>query len=105
MVPSFRARLPLAIDWLGCAALVLLVLLTGHSDAVDAIQDNAAFPAGALGPSGIGQTFVSRSPRLHAIEVRWIVSDVLPAPSASRAVMHLYRAGDAREIATATLLL
>ncbi len=102
---SFRARLPLTISWLGCAALVVLVLLTGHSDAVDAIQDNAAFPAGPVAASGIGQTFVSRYPNLHAVEVRWIVSDDLQAPSASRAVMHLYRAGDTREIATAALLL
>ncbi len=103
MGPSFRARFPHLVNWLGCAALLLLALLTGRSDAVDAIQDNAAFPAGELAPRGIGQTFVSRYPRLHAIEVRWIVSDDLQAPSASRAVMHLYRAGDTHEIAAAAL--
>ncbi|MBI4787815.1 MAG: hypothetical protein HY782_12285 [Chloroflexi bacterium] len=72
---------------LGGICLVLLTALTGHSDAIDprTIQDNAAVPVFAsAGPGVVGQTFVSHYPRLHAIQVRWIVpADFVSSPRAT----------------------
>jgi hypothetical protein len=93
-----------------CCLLVsicLLTVLTGSSDAVDPwnIQDNAAVPAGALdGANTIGQTFVSHFPGLHALQVRWILSQDFVASSQARITLHLRdREDDRSDIATASL--
>ncbi len=88
-----------SIRWLSALALILLALFTGDSDAIDPanIQDNAALPAGNLAtPNRIGQTFLSRYPQLHAIQVRWIRSGDSPRPS--RVTLHLHRADGPEEL-------
>ncbi len=87
--------------------LALLTLPLGRSDVVDIanIQDNAAVPAGALTPaSTIGQTFVSHSARLSALQVRWIVSGDFQAAPSGRVTLHLCRGpADSTDLAAASI--
>lgn len=88
-------------------ALVFLIAFTGNGDAFDplVIQDDVAVPAGALGGAAtIGQTFVFHYPRLHAIQLRWIVSDDFACAVDCRVILHLRRrVEDANDVATAVL--
>lgn len=101
--PSFVILHPL---FLVCFLVVLLVALSGNSDAVDVlnIQDDAVTQAGVLPGASIGQTFVSSQPDLHAIQLLWIVpAEFLVAPSGT-VTLHLRRTrDDAADLATASL--
>jgi hypothetical protein len=91
-----------------CLALILAVALTGDGDAIDPqnVQDAVTTPAGALaGSQTIGQTLVFHYPRLHAIELRWIVSPDVKYAGTGRMVLHLRRAQDSVDLATASIAL
>ena len=67
---------PLIVLLAGIAFIALAI--TGSYGIVDpwSSQEDATVPAAALtGSVSIGQTFVAHTPRLSAIQVRWIVSD------------------------------
>ena len=88
-------------------SLVFLLAFTDSGDVVDPlnVQDDTARPAGNLtGAITIGQTFVAHSPRLSAIQVRWIVSDDFSGAPNSRVTLHLrQRADDSADLATASI--
>ena len=87
--------------------LVLLTALTGNSDSIDAwnVQDNTALPAGNLDSAHtVGQTFRAHDARLHAIQVRWIVSSDLAFAPTGQITLHVrHRIDDAIDVATASL--
>ena len=96
---------------IGVSFLIWMALET-RSDTPDLrnIQDNAEVSAGELdSANSLGQTFISHSPRLHAIQVRWIVSqDVNEARSLASSegsvTLHLRRhPQDARDLASASI--
>ncbi|MDE3087799.1 MAG: hypothetical protein KGJ80_00230 [Chloroflexota bacterium] len=88
-------------------AIILLTALTGGSDAIDPwnVQENTVGVAGPLDASHtIGQTFVSRYPRLHAIQVRWIASADLEFQRTARVTLHLRRnVGDSADLASVSI--
>ncbi len=85
---AIRSRFLLALT--GGILLVLVTAWVGRADAVDLqnIQDSAVLPAGEL-TRPIGQSFVARTPNLHAIEVRWVVSPNFSFDPQSRVTLHL----------------
>jgi hypothetical protein len=87
--------------------LVLLIAFTGNSDSIDSwnVQDTAALPAGNLDDAHtVGQTFRSHYARLHAIQVRWIVTrDAEFAPSGQITLHILRRIDDPTDVATASI--
>jgi len=87
--------------------LIVLLAFTGNRGVVDPlnIQDDAVSPAGNLvGDQAIGQTFVAHSPRLSAIQVRWVVSDDFAFAPDSRVTFHLrHRVDDFADLATASI--
>ncbi len=86
--------------------LILLTAWTGYSDAVDLrnIQEDASVPAGALTSERIGQTLVAHQPRLHALEVRWIVPAGFQPIAGARVTLHLRRSTrDEPDLATASV--
>ena len=89
------------------ASLILLLAFTGSGDVVDPlnVQDDAARPAGNLtDATTIGQTFVAHSPRLSAIQVRWVVSDDFSGAPNSHITLHLRRrVDDSTDLAAASI--
>jgi hypothetical protein len=86
--------------------LLIALALTGNGDAIDVlnIQDDTAIPAGELsGTHTLGQTFVAHQPNLHSIELRWFVSNDVQFAGASQIILHLRRANESTDVATATL--
>ncbi len=102
-------RFNLILSLTGAIALIIATALTTSSSAIDpeSMQDDVAVPAGELaGSNTIGQTFVFHYPRLHAIQVRWVVSSDLEFSRAGRITLHLRRrVDDAADIATASIAL
>jgi hypothetical protein len=95
-----RATLLLILCAIG---LVALSALTGSSDAVDplAIQDELAVSSVAVNGNTIGQTFTFHFPRLHAIEVAWIVPSNLEFQRDAYVNLHLRASpGDATDLAS-----
>lgn len=86
--------------------LLISLALTGNGDAIDVlnIQDDTAMPAGELsGAHTLGQTFVAHQPNLHSIELRWIVGNDVQFTGASQIILHLRRANESADVATAAL--
>lgn len=94
-----RATLSLLL----CAfCLIAVTALTGSSDAVDPlnIQDQLAISSGELTAHAIGQTFTFHLPRLHTIQVAWIVSTDFQFQRDARVTLHLRtNPNDTRDLA------
>ena len=85
-------RLKLVLGFIAGFVLILLTAFTGNADFIDPrnVQENASIPAGVLsGANTIGQTFISYTDRLHAIDLVVVASDDLEYASTGRITLHV----------------